>query len=110
MDLVHSHGVVPGKIDLRTLVDTCSTNAAKTFKMFPQKGGLAVGSDADVVLYDPAFTGLFTQKDSLSQVDYCGFEAMPRRGRAEQVFLRGQRVDLEGTFVGTPAAGRYLSR
>ncbi len=110
VDLVHSHGVVPGKIDLRTLVDTCSTNAAKTFKMFPQKGALAVGSDADVVLYDPAFTGAFTHKDSLSQVDYCGFEGMPRRGRAEQVFLRGQRVAREGTFVGPPAAGRYLNR
>lgn len=110
VDLVHTHGVVPGKIDLRTFVDTCSTGAAKAFKMFPRKGALAVGSDADVVLYDPAFVGTFTHKDALSKVDYCGFEGMPRRGRAELVFLRGQLAARAGVFVGQEAAGQYISR
>ena len=110
VDLVHTHGVVPGKIDLRTFVDTCSTGAAKAFKMFPRKGALAVGSDADVVLYDPAFIGTFTHKDGLSKVDYCGFEGMPRRGRAELVFLRGQLAARAGVFVGQEAAGQYIRR
>ena len=110
VDLVHTHGVVPGKIDLRTFVDTCSTGAAKAFKMFPRKGALAVGSDADVVLYDPAFVGTFTHKDALSKVDYCGFEGMPRRGRAELVFLRGQLAARAGAFVGQEAAGQYIRR
>mgnify|MGYP001990875033 CR=1 FL=1 len=110
VDLVHTHGVVPGKIDLRTFVDACSTGAAKAFKMFPRKGALAVGSDADLVIYDPAFVGSFSHAEGLSQVDYCGFEGMPRQGRAAQVLLRGQVVARDGKFVGREAGGQYISR
>ena len=110
VDLVHTFGVVPGKIDLRTFVDACSTGAAKAFKMFPRKGALAVGSDADLVIYDPAFVGSFSHAEGLSQVDYCGFEGMPRKGRAAQVLLRGQVVARDGKFVGRQAGGQYISR
>ena len=55
VDLVHTYGVCKGKIDFQTMVDVCSTNVAKQFNMYPQKGVLAIGSDADIVVYDPNF-------------------------------------------------------
>ncbi len=110
VDLVHTYGVAAGKIDLRTLVNACSTHPAQQFAMFPQKGALAVGSDGDLVIYDPAFFGTFKHAQSLSKVDYCGFEGMQRKGRAELVFLRGCLAAREGAFVGKQAAGQYISR
>jgi len=110
IDLVHTFGVCTGKIDMRRMVAACSTQPAKTFNMYPQKGALAVGSDADIVVYDPSFVGTFTQEDSLSKIDYCGYEGMERKGRADVVLLRGQVVAEQGTFVGSEGSGRYISR
>jgi dihydropyrimidinase len=92
------------------MVAVCSTQPAKTFNMYPQKGALAVGSDADIVVYDPSFVGTFTQEDSLSKIDYCGYEGMERKGRADVVLLRGQVVAEQGIFVGSEGLGRYISR
>ncbi len=110
VDLVHTHGVSLDRIDLRTMVDACSTNVAKVFNMYPRKGAIAVGSDADIVIYDPEFRGIFAHADGLSKVDYSGFEGMDRRGRAETVLLRGQIVAAEGTFIGPEGGGRYIAR
>ena len=110
IDLVHTYGVCTGKIDMQTMVNACSTNVAKTFNMYPRKGTLAVGSDADIVIYDPNFTGTFKHEDGLSKVDYSGFEGMERRGRSDVVLLRGQVVATQGTFVGRQAVGKYVSR
>ena len=110
VDLVHTFGVCSGKIDMRRMVTVCSTQPAKTFNMYPQKGALAVGSDADIVVYDPTFTGIFTQEDSLSKIDYCGYEGMEHKGRAEVVLLRGKKVAECGKFVGEPGTGNYISR
>ncbi len=81
VDLVHTFGVCEERIDLHTMVDACSTQAAKLFGLYPRKGDLAVGSDADIVVYDPAFRGTFTVADSLSNIDNCGYEGMPHKGR-----------------------------
>jgi len=110
IDLVHTYGVCAGKIDLRTMVETCSTKVAKMFNMFPKKGALAVDSDADIVIYDPAFTGTFSQSDSLSKVDYCGYEGMKRVGRSDTVLLRGKIVAKHGTYIGSVPAGEYIAR
>lgn len=110
IDLVHTFGVCTGKIDMRRMVAACSTQPAKTFNMYPQKGALAVGSDADIVVYDPSFVGTFMQEDSLSKIDYCGYEGMERKGRADVVLLRGRVVAEQGTFVGSEGSGRYISR
>jgi dihydropyrimidinase len=110
VDLVHTFGVCTGKIDMQRMVTVCSTQPAKTFNMYPRKGALAVGSDADIVIYDPAFTGTFTQEDSLSKIDYCGYEGMERKGRAEVVLLRGQKVVESGKCVCEPSSGNYISR
>ena len=110
VDLVHTYGVCAGRIDLNTMVNSCSTQAARTFGMYPRKGEIAVGSDADLVIYDPSYESPFCQADSLSQVDYCGYEGMERRGRAELVLLRGRVVAREGQYVGDDAGGREIQR
>ena len=110
VDLIHTYGVCTGKIDLRKMVDVCSTNAAKTFHMYPRKGALEVGSDADIVIYDPKFTGTFNHDDGLSKIDYSGYEGMKRIGRADVVLLRGKVVAKKGRFVGETGGGRYISR
>jgi dihydropyrimidinase len=110
VDLVHTHGVCAGRIDLQTMVDVCSTQAAKIFGMYPRKGEIAVGSDADVVVYDPHFTGVFSHTDAESRVDYSGYEGMERKGRCELVIRRGDIVARDGRYVGVGGGGRYLPR
>ncbi len=110
VDLVHTYGVCQGKIDLQTMVDVCSTNVAKQFNMYPRKGALAVGSDADIVVYDTDYAGTFKHEDGLSKIDYCGFEGMERKGRSDVVFLRGKVVAKQGNFVGELGAGTYIAR
>ena len=108
VDLVHTYGVCEDRIDLNTMVDACSTQAAKLFNLYPKKGEIAVGSDADLVVYDPDFRGTFSSTDSLTKIDYCGYEGMERKGRSHVVTLRGQVVARDGAFVGEPANGEYL--
>jgi dihydropyrimidinase len=110
IDLVHTYGVCAGKIDLKTMVNACSTQVAKTFNMYPRKGALEVGSDADIVIYDTQFTGTFNHEDGLSKVDYSGFEGMERKGRADVVLLRGNVVAKQGRFVGEVGSGLYIAR
>ena len=110
VDLVHTHGVCAGRIDLQTMVDVCSTQAAKIFGLYPRKGEIAVGSDADLVIYDPHFTGVFSHADAESQVDYSGYEGMERKGRCELVIRRGDIVARDGRYVGGGGGGRYLPR
>lgn len=110
IDLVHTYGVCEGKIDMNTMVNVCSTQVAKTFNMYPRKGVLAVGSDADIVIYDPDFIGTFTHEDGLSKIDYSGFEGMERKGRADIVLLRGKVVAKQGKFVGEVGSGEYIPR
>jgi len=110
VDLAHTYGVCAGRINLNTMVDACSTQAAKIFGMYPRKGEIAVGSDADLVIYDAEYESPFCEADSLSQVDYCGYEGMERRGRAEVVTLRGRIVAREGTYVGDDKSGRMIKR
>ncbi len=110
VDLIHTHGVCEGRIDLQTMVSACSTQAAKIFGMYPRKGEIVEGSDADVVIYDPAYKGTFTQSASESQTDYCGYEGAPRKGRPELVLLRGAVVARDGRYVGGGGGGQYIGR
>lgn len=110
VDLVHTYGVCQDRIDLATMVDACSTQAAKHFNLYPRKGEIAVGSDADLVVYDPSYRGTFSNADSLTKVDYCGYEGMERKGRSHVVTLRGQVVARDGAFTGEPGRGTYLPR
>ena len=108
--LLYTHGVAAGRIDLHTFVDVASTNAAKIFNLFPRKGLIQPGSDADLVVFDPAAHGIISVKSQNSAVDYNAFEGWPYQGRPMVVTLRGRIAARDGKFVGTPGRGQFLKR
>ena len=110
VDLVHTYGVAAGRLGLQAMVDACSTQAAKIFGLYPKKGAIQVGSDADLVVYDPAFKGTFSKEGSYSNVDYNAYEGWERKGRASVVTVRGQVQARDGEFVGTIGRGQFLRR
>lgn len=110
VDLVHTYGVAAGRVSLHDMVDACSTQAARIFGMYPKKGAIKVGSDADLVVYDPKFRGTFTCADSHSKVDYCAYEGWERIGRPSLVAVRGQVQARNGKFVGTIGRGQFVRR
>jgi dihydropyrimidinase len=110
VDLVYTYGVGAGRLGLQTMVDACSTQAARIFGLYPKKGAIQVGSDADLVVYDPAFRGTFSKECSHSKVDYNAYEGWERRGRAAVVTVRGQVQSRDGEFVGKIGRGQFLKR
>ena len=99
-----------GHITLNRWVELTSTSPAKIFGLYPRKGAIQVGSDADLVVYDPKFTGTFSQKGSYSQVDYNAYEGWERRGRPSVVTVRGEVQARDGEFVGKIGRGQFLQR
>lgn len=110
VDLLYSYGVCPGLIDLCTFVDCASTQAAKLFGLFPRKGTIAVGSDADLVVYDPAYRGTISAKTHHMATDYSAFEGWPLEGRSDVVMVRGVVQVRNGKFVGSQSHGELLRR
>ncbi len=108
--LLYTHGVCAGKIDLQTFVNAASTNAAKIFNLFPKKGTIQPGSDADLVIFDPDYRGKISAATQVSAVDYNAFEGMEVQGRPAVVTLRGQIAARDGKFTGTPGQGKFLPR
>lgn len=110
VDLVHTYGVMLDRMSLNAMVDACSTQAARLFGLYPRKGAIRVGSDADLVVYDPAWRGTFSKAGSHSRVDYSAYEGWERRGRASVVTVRGEVQARDGKFVGTTGRGELLRR
>ncbi|MGI9077819.1 MAG: dihydropyrimidinase [Gemmatimonadaceae bacterium] len=110
IDIVHTRGVTEGRLDLQTMVDACSTQAARIFGLYPRKGTVQVGADADLVVYDPQHRGVFSLASSYSRVDYNAYEGWERRGRASLVTVRGKVQVRDGDFVGTVGRGRFIAR
>ncbi|TSA29758.1 MAG: dihydropyrimidinase [Verrucomicrobiaceae bacterium] len=110
VSLLYTHGVCNGNMDLHTFVNTASTNAARIFNLFPMKGTIQPGSDADLVVFDPAYRGKISVSNQVSTVDYNAFEGMEIQGRPEVVTLRGQVAARDGRFTGTPGRGKFLPR
>lgn len=110
INLLYTCGVKTGKIDLHTFVNVASTNAAKIFNLFPRKGTIQPGSDADLVIYDPAYRGTISAKNHVMNVDYNAFEGWPIEGRPSLVTVRGEVAVRDGCFVGTAGRGRFLKR
>ena len=108
--LIYTHGVRTGRIDLHTFVNACSTQAARIFGMYPKKGDIRPGSDADIVVWDPAYEGTLSVKTSHSAIDYNGYEGWPIKGRATTVLVRGQVQSRNGEFVGTIGRGKLIHR
>ncbi len=110
INLLYTYGVKTGKIDLQTLVNVASTQAAKTFGLYPRKGSLQVGADADLVIYDPSYRGKISAKTQRMNLDYSAFEGWKIAGRPSIVTVRGKIAVRNGTFVGEPGRGKFLAR
>lgn len=110
VNLLYTHGVCRGRLDLQRFVDVASTRAARLFGLFPRKGTIQPGSDADLVIYDPAYRGTISARTQQMNVDYSAFEGWPIEGRASAVTVRGQIQVRDGQFVGQQDRGRLLRR
>ena len=91
-------------------VSIASTNAAKIFGLFPRKGTIQPGADADLVVYDPEYKGIISAKSQAMNLDYSAFEDWPIEGRPSVVTVRGGIAVRDGQFVGTPGRGKFLAR
>ncbi|OZM74297.1 dihydropyrimidinase [Amycolatopsis antarctica] len=109
MDLLHQ-GVVAGEISLARWVETCSTTPARMFGLFPRKGIIAPGSDADIVVYDPAAKQTLSAQTHHMNVDYSAYEGFALTGRVETVLSRGRVVVSKDAFHGSTTHGTFLSR
>jgi len=110
VNLLYTYGVKRGRLDVHRFVDAASTRAAKLFGLFPRKGNIAAGSDADLVIYDPDYRGVLSAATQHSNCDYNGFEGMEIEGRPAVVTVRGRVQVRDGTFVGERGSGRLLKR
>lgn len=110
LQLIHHHGVNEGKLSLNRFVEIVSTAPARIFGMYPQKGVLAAGSDADIVVWDPNMEHVISAKTHHMRVDYSMFEGSRVKGNARQVFSRGELIVDNGKFLGRPGRGKYLRR
>ncbi len=110
MSLVYNGGVAGGRISLNRFVEITSTNAARIFGLFPRKGTIAVGSDADIVIFDPDEEMTISAKTHHMRVDYSCYEGMAVRGVTKTVLSRGEVVIEEGKYVGRKGHGAFLKR
>jgi dihydropyrimidinase len=109
MDLIYQ-GVVDGQLSLERWVETCSTTPARMFGLYPRKGIIAPGSDADIVIYDPARRQTITQETHHMNVDHSSWEGFTIDGGVDVVLSRGSLVIEGGAFHGRPGHGQFLRR
>jgi dihydropyrimidinase len=110
MSLLFDGGVKAGRITLNRFVELTSTSPAKIFGLFPRKGTIAPGSDADLVIFDPEKKHTLSAKTHHMKVDYNPYEGRKVTGAADTVLSRGRLVIEDGKFVGRPGSGSFLKR
>ncbi len=110
VNLMYTYGVKRGSLGLHRFVDALSTQAAKLFGLFPRKGTIAVGSDADIVVYDPDYRGTISAATQHTDNDYSGFEGFEIEGRPSVVTVRGKVQVRDGAFVGEAGRGQMIRR
>jgi dihydropyrimidinase len=108
--ILYTYGVLAGRISLNRFVELTATAPAKLFGLYPEKGQIAVGADADIVVWDPAPTWTLGTATMHSRADYCAYEGMPVRGAPALVFSRGRAIVRDRQFTGTRGSGRFLRR
>ncbi len=109
MDLIYQ-GVVTGEINLARWVELCSTTPARMFGLYPRKGAIQPGSDADIVLYDPAATWSISVDNHHMNMDYSAYEGFEVSGKVDTVISRGRVILENDTFSGKAGDGQYLPR
>ncbi len=107
--LMYTYGVAQNRITKEQFCAALSTKPAKQYGMYPKKGLIAVGSDADLVIWDPKYQGVITAKEQLQKVDYTPYEGMAVVGRAQAVLLQGKLVVEQGKVV-LEKEGSYVFR
>jgi dihydropyrimidinase len=110
LSLTYDGGVASGRIGVNRWVELVSTSAAKIFGLFPKKGTIAVGSDADIVIFDPDEEMTIGVATHHMNVDYSAYEGRKVRGVTKTVLSRGKVVVEDGRYVGNPGEGRFLKR
>ena len=110
LELLFSEGVRKGRISLHKFVELVSTNPAKIFGLFPRKGTLGVGADADIVIFDPEKHHTLSAKTHHMNVDYSAYEGWEVTGKAETVILRGEVVVDAGEAAVKPGYGQFIRR
>ncbi len=108
--MFYTHGVETGRINLHRFVYAASTAAAKIFGLFPNKGTIQLGSDADLVVYDPNHRDKISAATHHMNIDYNPFEDFPVHGRCDLVTVRGNVQVRQGEFVGEKGIGKFLKR
>jgi dihydropyrimidinase len=110
MSLIFNGGVVENRISLNRFVELTSTAAAKMFGLFPKKGTIAVGSDADIVIFDPEKDHTFGVDAEHMNVDYSSYEGWKIKGKVETVLSRGHVIIENGEHTGNAGDGQFLKR
>jgi dihydropyrimidinase len=110
MNLIYNGGVVENRISLNRFVELTSTAAAKMFGLFPKKGTIAVGSDADIVIFNPDTEHTFGVEAEHMNVDYSSYEGWRMKGKVETVLSRGRVVIENGEHKGKQGDGQFLKR
>ncbi|MBM4161001.1 MAG: dihydropyrimidinase [Ignavibacteria bacterium] len=110
LQLLHHFGVNQGRLSLSQWVDLVATNPARLFGLYPKKGVLRVGSDADIVIWNPNQQHTISAATHHMNVDYSMYEGVTVRGNAEMVISRGEIIVDQNTWHGKPGRGMYLKR
>jgi dihydropyrimidinase len=110
LQMIHQFGVRGGRISLNRMVELLATNPAKLFGLYPRKGTIAVGSDADIVVFDPEKRVTITAADQHSRSDYNLYEGTEVTGSPETVLLRGHVLVENDELVAQPGIGRFVAR
>ncbi|CAM3298058.1 dihydropyrimidinase [Paenibacillus lupini] len=108
--ILYSEGVAKGRLTLNQFVDIVATRNAKLFGLFPRKGTIAVGSDADLVIFDPNVERTISAETHHMNVDYNPFEGIQISGVPQSVLSRGEFVIKDQTYVGNAGTGQFLKR
>jgi dihydropyrimidinase len=113
MSLIYHHGVSGGNITLNRFVELTSTSPAKIFGLFPRKGTIAVGSDADIVIFDPNQEETISRHNARTHhmnIDYSAYEGFKVKGYTETVLSRGKIIVDKGEYLGRPGDGSFVKR